>query len=88
MQWKSRSADEHMSKMKQVVKAHGNDKVYTAEVFGMFETVPLIHSGIDLYNAKDHFDFLVSVAFLRPNGKDFQYEDLGYASSITKFQRH
>lgn len=85
MKWKSQVADQHMERMKQTVKSFGEDKVYTAEVFSMFEAGGRIHSGIDLYNARDHFDFLVSVAFLTENSEHIHYEDLSYANTIIKF---
>ncbi len=85
MAWKSEAADQHMNHMKSTVKAFGDDKVYTAEVFSMFEAGGRIHSGIDLYNARDHFDFLVSVAFLTENSEHIHYEDLNYAHTIIKF---
>jgi hypothetical protein len=85
MQWKSMVADEHMAVMKNTVKSFGDDKVYTAEIFSMFETGQRIHSGIDLYNARDHFDFMVSVAFLTENSDRIHYEDLSYAGTIIRF---
>gem|GEM_PF-542572 len=85
MVWKEKVADEHMEHMKQTVKSFGEDKVYTAEVFNMFYGTQQIDLGIDLYNARDHFDFLVSVAFLTPNQEHITYEDLSYAGSIVKF---
>lgn len=85
MEWKASVADQHMQRMKRTVKLFGEDKVYTAEVFSMFETGGRINSGIDLYNARDHFDFLVSVAFLTENTEQIEYEDLAYANTIIKF---
>lgn len=85
MDWKSAMAEQHMEHMKRTVKQFGEDKVYTAEVFSMFESGGVIHSGIDLYNARDHFDFLVSVAFLTENSEHIHYEDLTYANTIIKF---
>lgn len=85
MDWKSQVADQHMAHMKQTVKAFGEDKVYTAEVFSMFRSEGRIHSGIDLYNARDHFDFLVSVAFLTENSEDIHYENLNYSNTLCKF---
>ncbi|MEO5602297.1 MAG: beta-galactosidase trimerization domain-containing protein, partial [Cyclobacteriaceae bacterium] len=85
MIWKSEMADNHMAKMKQTVKSFGPDKVYTAEVFSMFEAGSRINDGIDLYNARDHFDFLVSVAFLTENTENIHYADLNYANTIIKF---
>jgi hypothetical protein len=85
MMWKSQMADKHMEKMKQTVKSFGEDKVYTAEVFSMFKAGSRINDGIDLYMARDHFDFLVSVAFLTENSEHIDYADLNYANTIIKF---
>ena len=85
MLWKSEMANGHMEKMKQAVKAFGNEKVYTAEVFSMFEAGNRVNDGIDLYMARDHFDFLVSVAFLTENTERIHYADLNYANTIIKF---
>ncbi len=85
MQWKTEAASNHMTRIKNAVKAFGDDKVYTAEVFSMFKPGGRINSGIDLYHARDHFDFLVSVAFLTEDSTPVQYEDLNYASTIIKF---
>ena len=74
-----------MERMKKTVKSFGDDKTYTAEVFSMFEAGGKIDSGIDLYMARDHFDFLVSVAFLTANSENIHYEDLQYAGTIIKF---
>jgi hypothetical protein len=85
MLWKSAMANRHMETMKQTVKSFGADKVYTAEVFSMFEAGSRVGDGIDLYMARDHFDFLVSVAFLTENTEDIHYADLNYANTIVKF---
>lgn len=85
MRWKEKIADQHMESMKNTVKSVGSDKVYTAEIFSMFEAGGRIHSGIDLYNARDHFDFLVSVAFLTENSEHIHYEDLSYPGTLIKF---
>lgn len=85
MLWKTDMANRHMENMKQSVKSFGADKVYTAEVFSMFEAGSRINDGIDLYMARDHFDFLVSVAFLTENSEHIHYADLNYANTIIKF---
>jgi len=85
IEWKSQTADRHMERMKRAVKSFGPDKVYTAEVFSMFESPAGMHSGIDLYNARDHFDFLVTVAFLTENRETVHYEDLSYANMVVRF---
>lgn len=85
MLWKSEMANKHMENMKQTVKSFGEEKVYTAEVFSMFEAGNRVNDGIDLYMARDHFDFLVSVAFLTENSEHIHYADLNYANTIIKF---
>ena len=83
--WKRNTADAYMNKIKQTVKSFGNDKVYTAEVFSMYGASAETDSGIDLRNARDHFDILVSVAFLTGGGAINYYYDLNYGCTIIKF---
>ncbi|MDI6402999.1 beta-galactosidase trimerization domain-containing protein, partial [Balneolaceae bacterium ANBcel3] len=85
MAWKESAADRHMELMKNTVKAYGEDKVYTAEVFTMFYGTQPVDLGVDLYNARDHFDFLVSVAFLTPNQEFITYDEITYAGTIVRF---
>ncbi|MCC9167587.1 alpha-amylase family protein [Pontibacter harenae] len=85
MDWKTQVADQYMERMKRAVKSFGEDKIYSAEVWGIFDVGGQIHAGIDLYNARDHFDFLVSVAFLTENATHIHYEDLNYANTSIKF---
>lgn len=85
MVWKRHAADAYMNTIKQTIKSFGEDKVYTAEVFSMHEVGRRVNSGIDLKNAFDHFDILVSVAFLTENTEMIHYEDFNYAQSIIKF---
>ncbi|MEJ7767517.1 MAG: alpha-amylase family protein [Chitinophagaceae bacterium] len=83
--WKREAADEYMIRIKKTVKSFGNDKVYTAEVFSLYGLGTDAEWGIDLKNAKDHFDILVSVAFLTGQAADNYYYDLNYGSTIIKF---
>jgi hypothetical protein len=85
MRWKTTAAEAHLRRMRRTVRAFGDDKVYTAEVFSMFESGSTIHSGIDLYHARDYFDFLVSVGFLTENAAAIHYEDLHYAGTLCRF---
>ena len=85
MNWKRQAADEYMNRIKQTVKSFGRDKVYTAEVFSLYGLGTDAEWGIDLKNAKDHFDILVSVAFLTGGGAVDYYYDLNYGSTIIKF---
>lgn len=85
MVWKRKVADEYMDRIKKTTKSFGDDKVYTAEVFSLYGVGRKIDSGIDLNNARDHFDILVSVAFLTGHGTAGYYYDLKYGSTIIKF---
>jgi hypothetical protein len=87
MIWKEHAADECMTRIKNTVKSFGTDKAYTAEVFSIYSTGQRIDNGIDLDNARRHFDILVSVAFLTSgsSGDAFPYENLNYGSTIIKF---
>lgn len=84
--WKARCADRHLAKMRQTVKEFGEDKAYCAEIFGMFHASNAWMTGIDLYNAKDHFDFLVSPAFLDGAASErTKWDDLTYAADSIRF---
>jgi len=85
MDWKRYAADGYMHRIKKTIKTFGNDKVYTAEVFSIYDVGKKIDWGIDFSNARDHFDILVSVAFLTGHGADKYYFDLNYGSTIIKF---
>ena len=83
--WKRQMADQYMDRIKKTTKSFGDDKAYTAEVFSIYGVGSKIDSGIDLNNARDHFDILVSVAFLTGHGADDYYFDLKYGNTIIKF---
>jgi hypothetical protein len=83
--WKSTRAALHMQTIRKKIKEYGEDKAYAAEVFGMYDVSLPIRSGIDLYSARDHFDFLVSVNFLTENRREIEYKNLGYSASIIRF---
>ena len=86
MDWKIQIVDKHMGQLKKTIKSFGEDKAYCAEIFSIYSVERRINSGIDLRNARDHFDFLVSVAFLTgPADRDHYYCDLNYASAIIIF---
>jgi hypothetical protein len=85
MVWKVKVADNHMDGIKKLIKTYGQDKIYCAEIFSMYGVEGRVNSGIDLNNARAHFDFLVSVAFVDSGDPDHTYQSLNYASTITKF---
>ena len=85
-EWKSARALEHMDRMRQSVKAYGEEKVYVSEIFGMFHVSSALNSGIDLYDAADRFDFLVTPLFLDGSGQpEKKYEDYSHAASGIRF---
>jgi hypothetical protein len=83
--WKSDRASNHMNNYRTRIKQYGEDKSYAAEVFGMYDVSLPITSGVDLYSARDYFDFLVSVNFLTENQREVNYKNLGYSASIVRF---
>ncbi|MGZ5135152.1 MAG: beta-galactosidase trimerization domain-containing protein, partial [Flavitalea sp.] len=86
MKWKTEAADQCMDRIKKTVKSFGIEKAYTAEVFSIYAvSQQRIDSGVDLNNARKHFDILVSVAFLTENNETIHYENLNYGSTIIKF---
>lgn len=85
MTWKRQMANRYMDRIKKTTKSFGDDKVYTAEVFSIYDVGSRVDSGVDLNNARDHFDILVSVAFLTGHGADNYYFDLKYGNTIIKF---
>lgn len=84
--WKAKCADAHLRRMRDAVKSHGEDKAFCAEIFGMFHASNALRTGIDLYNAREYFDFLVSPAFqdgsANPGRK---WDTLTYAASSMRF---
>jgi hypothetical protein len=85
MVWKRREADRNMERIKNTVKSFGDDKVYTAEIFSIYDVGKQLDWGLGFENARDHFDILVSVAFMTGHGADKYYFDLNYGTTIIKF---
>ncbi len=84
--WKAKCADGHLRRMRDVVKGFGEEKAYCAEIFGMFHASSALNTGIDLYNAKEYFDFLVSPAFLDGSADpETKWDNLTYAASSMRF---
>lgn len=84
-QWNEKIASKHLAKMQATVKNYGEDKSYAAEVFDMFSVERQKHTGINLYNAAEYFDFFVTVSFIADNSSEVIYKDLFYPSAIIKF---
>ncbi|HUZ18117.1 MAG TPA: alpha-amylase family protein [Spirochaetia bacterium] len=85
--WKSERAKLNLQMLRKTVKNYGDDKVYVAEVFSMFDVKRPRETGLDLYDIRDLFDFLVSVGFLTENRANAHYTNLTYATSIVKLLR-
>ena len=84
--WKAGCADAHIRLLRDTVKSFGEEKAFCSEIFGMFHAGNALQTGIDLYNAKDHFDFLVSPAFLTGAGTlGMPYDNLTQAASSIRF---
>lgn len=84
--WKAKRADLHLKGLRDTVKSFGEDKAFCAEIFGMFHASNAVMTGIDLYNAKARFDFLVSPAF-QDGAPDIgqKWNDIIYAGSSIRF---
>lgn len=88
MAWKAVAADRHVARMRATVKSFGEEKAYAAEVFGsMFESGGAIWSGIDLYSARDHFDFLVAVGFISENSPELHYDELFHSATLVRLMK-
>ncbi len=60
--WKAACVEEHLRDCRSVVKKYGEEKAFSAEIFGLYND----HSkstGHDLYAIRDNFDFLVTPLF-------------------------
>ena len=83
--WKEGIAEQYLKSMRETVKSYGEDKAYSAEVFGMFDVDLPKQSGIDLYSGARYFDFLLSVGFLSENTTEISYKDLGHPANHIRF---
>jgi hypothetical protein len=77
-EWKSANLNRHLEDYRATVKKYGEDKAYCAEIFGLFYD-NYKKTGSDLYQVKDHFDFLVTPLFTAND------EALSSPSTLIKF---
>ena len=84
--WKAGLARGHMHSMREIIKSYGEDKAYVSEIFDMDHVFSALNSGIDLYDARDSFDFLVSPLFIDGSVReDEPYEDYAHVASVIRF---
>lgn len=76
--WKADNLNEHLANYRKVIKKYGEDKIYCAEIFGLFYESYTKNSS-DLYQVKDHFDFLVTPLFTA------NHEPLHAPTTLVKF---
>ncbi|WP_165972076.1 alpha-amylase family protein [Paenibacillus piri] len=76
--WKAGNLNRHLEDYRERVKRHGDDKIYCAEIFGLFYD-HYKGTSSDLYQVKDHFDFLVTPLFTA------NHEALHAPSTLMKF---
>lgn len=76
--WKAKAVKEHLQACQTLVKEYGEDKVYSAEIFGLFYDHYKMRSQ-DLFDIKDDFDFLVTPLFTA------NHEPLNAPSTLIKF---
>jgi hypothetical protein len=76
--WKAACVMEHLRDCRAVVKKHGEDKAYAAEIFGLYHD-RFKSDGHDLYAIRDHFDFLVTPLFTA------NHEPMNGPSTLIKF---
>ena len=89
-QWKIKSADFHIERMRKATKKHGEDKAYCAEIFDLYSDHFAKATGIGHENAKKSFDFVVSAVFKDANHSSVQnrlYDIISNAATITRFSR-
>src|SRR5690606_27017246 len=77
-QWKADCVMEHLRDCRAVVKKHGEDKAFSAEIFGLYYD-HFKSTGHDLYAIRDHFDFLVTPLFTA------NHEPMNGPSTLIKF---
>jgi len=86
--WKEVQADIHIERLRDAVKAFGEDKAYCAEIFDMYTSSFSKLTGISHQNAKKSFDFVVSCVFLN-SGKSpvFPYDIISNSAATIRLSR-
>lgn len=77
-EWKAAQLNQHLHDFRKSVKAFGEDKIYCAEIFGLFYN-QYASTSSDLYQVKDDFDFLVTPLF------SGNHQPLSAPSTLVKF---
>lgn len=77
-EWKALQLNKHLHDFRKTVKTFGEDKIYCAEIFGLFYN-QFASTSSDLYQVKDDFDFLVTPLFTG------NHQPLSAPSTLVKF---
>ena len=88
--WKAKHADRHIERLRAATKKYGNDKAFCAEIFDLYSDKFSKATGIDHFNAKKSFDFIVSCVFLNANHAKEQartYDIINNAATTIRFSR-
>lgn len=76
--WKAQAVNEHLKESHNLVKKYGKDKIYCAEIFGLFNERYKSMSH-DLYNTKDNYDFMMTLLYTA------NHEPLNAPATLIKF---
>jgi hypothetical protein len=76
--WKADCVEEHLRDCRSVVKKYGEEKAFSAEIFGLYHD-HFKATGHDLYAIRDQFDFLVTPLFTA------DHEPMNGPSTLIKF---
>ncbi|GHV69009.1 hypothetical protein AGMMS49928_10000 [Spirochaetia bacterium] len=87
--WKAKSADRHIERMRSAVKKYGEQKAFCAEIFDLYSDSFTRNTGIDHFNAKKSFDFIVSCVFLSKNhtGEGRTWDIINNSATTIRFSR-
>jgi len=77
-QWKAGNLNRHLRNFREKVKSYGEDKIFCAEIFGLFYN-QYAQTSSDLYQVKSDFDILVTPLFTA------NYQPLSAPSTLIKF---
>ena len=89
-EWKAKQADMHIENMRAAVKKHGEEKVYCAEIFDLFNSNFCLETGISQLNAKKSFDFMITCIYISTSNyrdRTLMYDYLQVPATTIRFAR-